>query len=317
MTYLVTGGAGFIGSHVVDALLARGEQVVAFDNFNDYYTPDRKRRHLMTAHTNPNFTLVTGDIRDADALAHVFATHNPTHVAHLAAMAGPRYSVQHPLLYEEVNVRGTMHILDLAHRYAVKGLIIASTSSVYGALPTPWDESQTADRPLSPYAATKRAAEILAYTYHYQYGVPTRVLRFFTVYGPRGRPDMTPSLFVDKMRQGAPITLFNGGVGVYRDWTYVSDIVAGVLAALTCDLPFEVFNLGNSDPVELIEFVRVLEQITGLNAHIESQPLPAADPPRTFARIDRAQTLLGFQPQTPLARGLAHYWEWYRREYGC
>ena len=317
MTYLVTGGAGFIGSHVVDALLARGEQVVAFDNFNDYYTPDRKRRHLMTAHTNPNFTLVTGDIRDADALAHVFATYKPTHVVHLAAMAGPRYSVQHPLLYEEVNVRGTMHILDLAHRYAVKGLIIASTSSVYGALPTPWDESQTADRPLSPYAATKRAAEILAYTYHYQYGVPTRVLRFFTVYGPRGRPDMTPSLFVDKMRQGAPITLFNGGVGVYRDWTYVSDIVAGVLAALTCDLPFEVFNLGNSDPVELIEFVRVLEQITGLTAQIESQPLPAADPPRTFARIDRAQTLLGFQPQTPLARGLAHYWEWYRREYGC
>ncbi|MCX6015709.1 MAG: SDR family NAD(P)-dependent oxidoreductase [Chloroflexales bacterium] len=317
MTYLVTGGAGFIGSHVVDALLARGEKVVAFDNFNDYYGPDRKRRHLISALTNANFTVVTGDIRDTDALANVFATFKPTHVAHLAAMAGPRYSVQHPLLYEEVNVRGTMHILDLARRYAVKGMIIASTSSVYGALPTPWDESQTADRPLSPYAATKRAAELLAYTYHYQYGVPTRVLRFFTVYGPRGRPDMTPSLFVDKMRQGAPITLFNGGEGVFRDWTYVSDVVAGVLAALTCDLPFEVFNLGNSAPVELIEFVRVLEQITGLTAKIESQPLPAADPPRTFARIDRAQLLLNFQPQTPLARGLAKYWDWYRSEHGC
>ncbi|NBU63997.1 MAG: NAD-dependent epimerase/dehydratase family protein [Chloroflexia bacterium] len=317
MTYLVTGGAGFIGSHVVDALLARGEQVVAFDNFNDYYAPDRKRRHLIDAQTNANFTLVEGDIRDGESLARLFATYNPTHVAHLAAMAGPRYSVQHPLLYEEVNVRGTMHVLDLARRYAVKGMIIASTSSVYGALPTPWEESQTADRPLSPYAATKRAAELLAYTYHYQYGVPTRVLRFFTVYGPRGRPDMTPSLFVDKMRHGAPITLFNAGLGVYRDWTYISDIVAGVLAALNCDLPFDVFNLGNSNPVELIEFVRVLEQITGLTALIESQPLPAADPARTFACIDRAQALLGFQPQTPLARGLALFWEWYRREYGC
>lgn len=317
MTYLVTGGAGFIGSHVVDALLAQGAQVVALDNFNDYYTPDRKRGHLRDALTNPRFHLVSGDIRDQALLTALFAQYQPSHVAHLAAMAGPRYSVQHPLLYEEVNVRATMHILDLARLNGVKGMILASTSSVYGALPTPWHEGLAADRPLSPYAATKRAAEMLAYTYHYQYGVPTRVLRFFTVYGPRGRPDMTPSLFVDAMRAHKPITLFNGGVGVFRDWTYVSDIVAGILSALHCDIPFDVFNLGNSAPVELLAFVRLLEEITGLTAIINNQPLPAADPPRTYANIDRAQSLLGFQPQTPLAQGLAQFWEWYRREYGC
>lgn len=317
MTYLVTGGAGFIGSHVVDALLAQGAHVVAIDNFNDYYAPDRKRRHIHAALTHPHFTLVSGDIRDHALLHTVFAQHQPQYVAHLAAMAGPRYSVQHPLLYEEVNVRATMHILDLARVHQVKGMILASTSSVYGALPTPWHEGLTADRPLSPYAATKRAAEMLAYTYHYQYGVPTRVLRFFTVYGPRGRPDMTPSLFVDKMRVNQPITLFNGGIGVYRDWTYVADIVAGVLAALHCDSPFDVFNLGNSAPVELRAFVHLLEEITGLQALIDHQPLPAADPPRTYANIDRAQTVLGFQPQTPLAQGLAQFWEWYRREHGC
>jgi UDP-glucuronate 4-epimerase len=316
MTYLVTGGAGFIGSHLVDTLLARGESVVAIDNFNDYYAPDRKRRHVVAALTNPRFRLFEADIRDADAVQQVFAHSKPTHVAHLAAMAGPRYSVQHPLLYEEVNVRGTMHVLECARQHGVQGLTVASTSSVYGDLPTPWHEGLSADRPLSPYAATKRAAEILAYTYHYQYGVPTRVLRFFTVYGPRGRPDMTPSLFVDKMKRGQPITLFNGGIGIYRDWTYVSDIVAGIVAALHVDLPFATYNLGNSAPVELRTFVEQLAAITGLPAVIESQPLPAADPPKTYADITRAQRELGFQPQTPLTEGLTQFWEWYRGEYG-
>jgi len=311
----VTGGAGFIGSHLVDALLARGVQVVAFDNFNDYYDPARKRRNIATALTHPNFTLIEGDIRDRAALDAAFARHQPTHIAHLGAMAGPRYSVAHPFLYEEVNVRATMHILDLARLHGVKGMIVASTSSVYGALPTPWDESQSADQPLSPYAATKRAAELLAYTYHYQYGVPTRVLRFFTVYGPRGRPDMTPSLFVDNMRMGKPITLFNGGIGVYRDWTYVADIINGIVAALHSDVPFGTYNLGNSSPVELIAFVRLLESLTGYPAIIDAKPLPAADPPRTYANINRAKAQLGFAPQTPLEVGLAAFWKWYRSEY--
>lgn len=315
MSYFVTGGAGFIGSHLVDALLARGVKVVAFDNFNDYYDPARKRRNIATALTHPNFTLIEGDIRDRAALDAAFARHQPTHIAHLGAMAGPRYSVAHPFLYEEVNVRATMHILDLARLHGVKGMIVASTSSVYGALPTPWDESQSADQPLSPYAATKRAAELLAYTYHYQYGVPTRVLRFFTVYGPRGRPDMTPSLFVDNMRMGKPITLFNGGIGVYRDWTYVADIINGIIAALHTDVPFGTYNLGNSSPIELIQFVRMLESLTGYSAIIDDKPLPAADPPRTYANITRAKAQLGFAPQTPLEVGLAEFWKWYRSEY--
>lgn len=315
MSYFVTGGAGFIGSHLVDALLARGVQVVAFDNFNDYYDPARKRRNIATALTHPNFTLIEGDIRDRAALDAAFARHQPSHIAHLGAMAGPRYSVAHPFLYEEVNVRATMHVLDLARLHGVKGMIVASTSSVYGALPTPWDESQSADQPLSPYAATKRAAELLAYTYHYQYGVPTRVLRFFTVYGPRGRPDMTPSLFVDNMRVGKPITLFNGGIGVYRDWTYVADIINGIVAALHSEVPFGTYNLGNSSPIELIAFVRILESLTGYQAIIDAKPLPAADPPRTYANINRAKVQLGFVPQTPLEVGLAEFWKWYRSEY--
>jgi UDP-glucuronate 4-epimerase len=301
---------------LVDALLARGESVVVIDNFNDYYAPDRKRRHLVASLTHPRFRLFEADIRDAQAVQTVFAQTKPTYVAHLAAMAGPRYSVQHPLLYEEVNVRGTMHILECARQHGVLGLTVASTSSVYGDLPTPWHEGLSADRPLSPYAATKRAAEMMAYTYHYQFGVPTRVLRFFTVYGPRGRPDMTPSLFVDKMKRGQPITLFNGGIGVYRDWTYVSDIVAGIVAALHVDRPFATYNLGNSAPVELRAFVDQLADITGLPAIIDTQPLPAADPPKTYADITRAQHELGFQPQTPLAEGLTQFWEWYRGEYG-
>jgi UDP-glucuronate 4-epimerase len=244
MRYLITGGAGFIGSHLTDALLARGDEVVCFDNFNDYYNPARKRQNIAGALNHSGYTLVEADLRDAAAVDDVFQTYKPTHVAHLGAMANPRASVQRPLLYEEVNVRGTMHILDAARRFDVQHLVVASTSSVYGLSPTPWSEDLPADRPLSPYAATKRSSELLAYTFHQQYGVPTQVVRFFTVYGPRGRPDMTPHLFVNAMVKQQPITLFNGGIGVYRDWTYIDDIVAGVTATLDSNLPFETINLG-------------------------------------------------------------------------
>src|SRR5262245_15951255 len=221
MRYLVTGGAGFVGSHLGDALLARGDQVICVDNFNDYYSPARKRRNIAAALDHAGYTLVEGDFRDLAAMEQVFAAHRPDRVAHIGAMAGPRPSVERPLLYEEVNVRGTGNLLELAGGYDVKGFVFASTSSVYGAAPTPWSEDLSTDRPLSPYAATKKAAEVLAYTFHYLYNMPTRVVRFFTVYGPRGRPDMTPYLFVDAMVKHKPITLFNGGVGVHRDWTYV------------------------------------------------------------------------------------------------
>lgn len=279
MRYLVTGGAGFIGSHLADHLLARGDEVICLDNFNDYYAPARKRRNIAAALTKPGYTLVEGDFRDQEQMQQLFATHRPQRIAHLGAMAGPRPSVQRPLLYEEVNVRGTVNLLDLARQHGCEGFVLASTSSVYGQAPTPWTEDLATDRPLSPYAATKKAAEVLAYTFHYLYQMPTRVVRFFTVYGPRGRPDMTPYVFVDAMMQRKPITLFNGGEGVYRDWTYVDDIVAGVIAALDSDISFDIFNLGNSSPVQLRDFISLLEQVTDLEAIIDSKPLPAADPP--------------------------------------
>ena len=314
MRYLITGGAGFIGSHLAESLLARGDEVVVVDNFNNYYDPLRKRYNLRAASAQPGFHLVEADICDLEAIESAFDTYRPDRVAHVAGMAGPRRSTEQPLLYEAVNVRGSLQILDLARRYAVRGLVFASTSSVYGLSPTPWVETLPAVEPLSPYAATKRAAEMLAFTFHHLYGTPTRVVRFFTVYGPRGRPDMTPYLFVDAMRRSQPITLFNGGVGVYRDWTYVGDIVQGVVAALDCDLPFETFNLGNANPVELAEFVRTLEAVTGLGAQIETKPLPATEPTITFANTEKAQRLLGFAPNTPLETGLAHFWDWYQRE---
>ena len=312
MKCLVTGGAGFIGSHLCDALLKRGDQVVCLDNFNDYYAPERKRRNVAPFLDDPKFTLAEGDIRDVDLLSSTFGRERPTHVAHLAAMAGPRRSIENPGLYEEVNVRGTLNMLDACVKHGVQGFFQASTSSVYGLSPTPWNEEADTGRPLSPYAATKKAAEVLAYAYHSLYKLPVRIGRFFTVYGPKGRPDMTPCLFVDAMERGEPITLFNGGEGVYRDWTYVDDIVGGILAALDSDLGYEIINLGNSKPVQLIDFIRTLEQVTGLKAQIASKPLPAADPPITFADTAKAKRLFGFEPDTPLETGLANFWGWFQ-----
>jgi UDP-glucuronate 4-epimerase len=315
MTYLVTGGAGFIGSHLVEALLRRGERVVAVDNFTSYYDPARKRRNLAWAMGRSGFTLAEADVRDQAALAAIFAAHRPRRVAHLAAMPGPRPSIADPALYEAVNVGGSVHMLELARRHEVEGFLLASTSSVYGKAPkTPFSESDPTDRPLSPYAATKKAAEVLAYTFHSLYAMPTSVVRFFTVYGPRGRPDMTPFLFVDKMVRGQPIVLFQGGIDLYRDYTYVDDIVAGVQAALDRAAGYEIFNLGNARPVELRRFVALLEQITGLAAQIEPQPLPATEPPITFADTEKAGRLLGFESSTDVEAGLERFWAWYRAE---
>ncbi|NNJ11396.1 NAD-dependent epimerase/dehydratase family protein [Chloroflexales bacterium ZM16-3] len=315
MTYLVTGGAGFIGSHVVDALLRRGERVVCLDNFTPYYDPARKRRNIVWATAQPGYTLAEADLRDAEALEHIFAAHRPQQVIHLAAMPGPRPSIADPALYEAVNVGGTVRMLDLARRYEVKSFALASTSSVYGKTEKlPFEEVDRTDRPLSPYAATKKAAEVLAYTFHSLYEMPVNVVRFFTVYGPRGRPDMTPYLFVDKMVRGEPFTLFNGGVDLFRDYTYVDDIVAGVVTAVDRPLGYEIFNLGNAHPVEMRCFVGLLEQITGHAAIIESRPLPATEPPITFASTEKAQRLLGFAPATAVEVGLERFWAWYRAE---
>ncbi|PDW02933.1 NAD-dependent epimerase/dehydratase family protein [Candidatus Viridilinea mediisalina] len=314
-TYLVTGGAGFIGSHLVEALLRRGEQVVCLDNFTTYYDPRRKRRNLAWAETQTGFQLVEADLRDAQALAEVFATHRPRYVAHLAALPGPRPSIANPALYTQVNVTGSIHLLELIRQYNIENLMLASTSSVYGRTEkVPFEECDPTDRPLSPYAATKKAAEVLAYTFHSLYGIPTSIIRFFTVYGPRGRPDMTPYLFVDRMVRGEPIVLFNNGVELYRDYTYVDDIVAGIMAALDRPQPFEIFNVGNAKPIEMHRFVELIETITGLQAQIENRPLPATEPLITFANSTKAERMLGFQSQTTVEVGLERFWAWYQQE---
>ncbi|GIV89491.1 MAG: epimerase [Chloroflexus sp.] len=315
MTYLVTGAAGFIGSHLVDRLLARGEQVIGLDNFVAYYDPARKRRNLAQALQHAGFTLIEGDIRDAETVAAIFSRYRPKAVAHLAAMPGPRPSIANPLLYESVNVGGSVVILEQACRAEVANIVIASTSSVYGkAGRVPFREDDPTDRPLSPYAATKKAAEVLAYTFHSLYGIPTSVVRFFTVYGPRGRPDMTPYLFVERMVRHQPITLFNGGVNLFRDYTYIDDIVSGVMNALDRPRPYEIFNLGHSQPVELCRFVQLLEQITGYAAKIEVKPLPATEPPITFADTAKAGQLLDFVPTIAIEEGLERFWAWYCAE---
>lgn len=317
-TYLVTGGAGFIGSHVCDALLERGEHVVCLDNFTDLlYDPQYKRRNLAQAERHPNFTLYEGDIRDLAMLRALFQRERPTHVAHFAGMANPRLSVREPHLYVEVNVTGTLNVLQCGVESGVQNFVVTSSSTVYGIPQAiPYVETDPTNRPISPYGATKKASELLAHTYHALHGVPTTVIRPFTVYGPRGRPDMTPHLFVRAMVRQEPITLFDGGIGVFRDWTFVDDFVSGFVAALDRALPFEVINLGNATPLELRHFVQVLAQVTGLEAQINSQPLPVGEPQRNFADIGKARALLGYQPTTTVEQGLAAFWQWYQADGG-
>jgi UDP-glucuronate 4-epimerase len=314
MKILVTGGAGFIGSHTVDALLTRGDEVVCVDNFNDYYSPRRKRRNLETALASPRFRLYETDVRHHDGLEELFAKEEPQKVIHLAAMAGVRNSVHFPLLYEEVNVRGTLNLLDLACQHHISNFILASTSSVYGASKEiPFREDNPAMEPLAPYPATKRACELLAHVFHNLHGLRCTALRFFTAYGPRGRPDMTPYLFTEAISLGQEITLFDQG-RPQRDFTYVSDIVDGVLAATDADFDLEIINLGNSKPVIMRDFVGVIERLVGREARIISPPLPASEPPLTCADISKARRLLGYAPSTTVEEGMQEFVQWYRRE---
>jgi UDP-glucuronate 4-epimerase len=314
MKILVTGGAGFIGSHLVDALLAQGDEVVCVDNFNDYYSPERKRKNLEKATASPSFHLYEVDVRDFEGLARVFAVEEPQKVLHLAAMAGVRNSVREPLLYEEVNVRGTLNLLDVAARHGVANFVLASTSSVYGASKEiPFREDNTAILPLAPYPATKRACELLAHVYHNLHGLSCTALRFFTVYGPRGRPDMTPFLFTEAISHGEKITLFDEG-RPQRDFTYIADIVEGVLAATDADFGYEIINLGNSKPVRMSDFVEIIEELVGQKARVLSRPLPPSEPPLTYADVSKARRLLGYDPGTSIHEGMDQFVRWYRQE---
>lgn len=314
MKVLLTGAAGFIGSHLAEALLERGDEVCALDNFNDYYSPARKEKNIQTALRQRNYSLHRADIRDFEALQRIFEKERPDKICHLAAMANPRYSIENPLLYEEVNVRGTLNLLELSRLSGVGHFVFASSSSVYGNNSTvPFKETECADQPLSPYAASKRSAEHMAFTYHHLYGLPTTGLRFFTAFGPRNRPDMGVMLFTRAIDNGTPLKLFGDG-SMRRDWTFIDDTVRGILAALDKPFDFEVINLGNNKPQTIRTLIEAAEQALGKQANIITLPIPATEPPITCADTSKARDLLGFEATTPFLEGYQRFFEWYSKE---
>lgn len=311
--YLVTGGAGFIGSHTTERLLARGDEVVVLDNFNDFYDPAIKRANAALL---GRARVVTGDIRDREAMGKLFSEGHFDGVVHLAAMAGVRPSLKDPLHYEDVNMRGTMTLLEEARRRPGQRFVFASSSSVYGARDrVPFSEADDIPHPVSPYAATKRAGELMCYTYHHLFAVPVACLRFFTVYGPRQRPEMAIAKFTRSILEGEPIPFFGDG-STRRDYTYIDDIVDGVVAALDRCEGYEIYNLGESATTTLTELVEGLERALGRKAVLDRQPNQPGDVPLTCADVSKARAKLGYRPKTPVADGLARYVEWYRRTAG-
>jgi UDP-glucuronate 4-epimerase len=314
MNILVTGAAGFIGSHVAEALLARGDRVAGLDNLNDYYDPARKRANLRPLLANPAFAFYELDVRDELAIASLCAEGNFDALVHLAAMAGVRYSIERAPLYVDVNIRGTVNLLEGVRKAGTKHVVLASTSSVYGrSAVIPFREEDTPNEPLAPYPATKLAAEQMGHAYHNLFGLSFTALRFFSVYGPRGRPDMMPYHVIDSIVHNRKFSLFDAGE-MYRDWTYIADIVAGVIAAVDRPLGYRVINLGRGEPVRMADFVQLIEGLVGKRALMDTPPAPATEPPITYAAIARARELLGYEPGTPVAEGLGRLWDWYQEE---
>jgi UDP-glucuronate 4-epimerase len=316
-TILVTGAAGFIGSHTAQALLARGDRVIGLDNLNDYYDPARKRKNLeeLAAESGAadRFTFVEGDIRNRALVADLCARNALTAIVHLAAMAGVRASAEDPWLYLDVNLTGTLNLLDAARQSGKPNFVFASTSSAYGNTKTlPFIETDPADRPLAPYPASKRAAELLGHSFHHLHGIDFTAVRFFTVYGPRGRPDMMAYKVLESIRVGREVPLYNDGQ-MHRDWTFVDDIVAGVVAAADRRLGYEVVNLGRGEPVLLADFVTAIEALAGKKARLVPAPMMDADVAYTSADIEKARRLLGYEPRVSVAEGVRRFHEWYQR----
>jgi UDP-glucuronate 4-epimerase len=319
MNILVTGTAGFIGSHLANSLLKDGHLVVGLDNFNDYYSVRLKRdRHaLLTA--QPNYTGIEGDLCDGALLTRLFREHNFDLVCHLAAQAGVRYSLTNPLAYEKANLEGFINILEACRHAKTPRLVYASSSSVYGGnTKLPFSESDPVDHPVSLYAATKKANELMAHTYTHLFGLQTIGLRFFTVYGPWGRPDMALWLFTESMLAGRPIQVFNHGK-MRRDFTYVDDIVAGVKASLFRPnlAPYEVFNLGNHQAENLMDMIHILSDTLGVTPKTELLPMQPGDVEATYADVSLAGAKLGFRPTTSIAQGIPQFVKWYREYHQC
>ena len=310
---LITGGAGFIGSHLVDRLMAEGDwQVTVVDDFNDFYDPSTKRANIESHLANSNFQLIEADIRDGNALAKAFDNRRLDGIVHLAARAGVRPSLKEPRLYVETNINGTMNLLELARTHNIKQFVFGSSSSVYGLNPkVPFNENDPIFNPISPYAATKAAGELICHTYAHLYNMRIVCLRFFTVYGARQRPDLAIHKFAKLINEGKPIPVFGDGT-TRRDYTYIDDIIAGVRAAIDYDKSdYEVINLGESRTVELKELISLLESALGKRAEIDWLPTQPGDVPQTFADVSKARGLLGYDPQTEIEEGIRRFVEWF------
>ncbi|MDP3049935.1 MAG: GDP-mannose 4,6-dehydratase [Eubacteriales bacterium] len=308
----VTGGAGFIGSHLIDSLIGEGHHVLCIDEFNDYYDPQIKWANIAAHQDNPRFTLTQSDIRDRNQMRQLFNQHHPEIVIHLAARAGVRPSLKDPFLYHEVNITGTLNLLDAAVNTGVNKFIFGSSSSVYGINEkVPFCEEDPLLTPISPYAATKLAGEALCHSYAHLHKMPTVSLRFFTVYGPRQRPDLAIHKFARLITEGKPIPVYGDGT-TRRDYTYIDDIIKGVRAAINYDPPnhYDVFNLGNSQTIELRELIALLEETLNKKAIIDRQPNQPGDVPQTWAGTEKAGRLLGFRPKTPFREGLNNFVDW-------
>jgi UDP-glucuronate 4-epimerase len=330
MKILLTGCAGFIGMHAGLKLLARGDEVIGVDNFNSYYDVALKHSRANQLTRLPNFRLIQADLVDSSSIESALGNWRPDAILHLAAQPGVRYSIDHPHVYAQSNLVGFLNILEWARHWQVKHLTYASSSSVYGGNQRlPFKESDPVDHPVSLYAATKRANELMAHTYSHLYNLPTTGLRFFTVYGPWGRPDMAPFKFVDAILKGQPIEIYNYGEQM-RDFTYVDDIVESTLRALDRPplpqvnqepsphqswAPYRIFNIGNSDPVQLMHFVQTLEQALGVEVQKIMKPAQPGDVTATFADTSELQSWVGFSPSTPLMGGVEKFIQWYKSYY--
>ncbi len=315
MSILVSGAAGFIGFHLSRKLLSHGFTIIGYDSVNDYYDPSLKEARLKLLEKFDNFVFYRDDLCNFSALEKVFKNHPVDKVCHLAAQAGVRYSLTNPFAYQKSNLEGFLNIIELAKRFQVRNFVYASSSSVYGNnRKLPFSVSDNVDHPISLYAATKKANELIAHTYSHLYRLPTTGLRFFTVYGPYGRPDMALFLFTQKILAGQAIDVYNNG-NMRRDFTYIDDIVNGIIAALDTTPDYEIFNLGNHRSENLMDFIRLIENNLGKKANINYMPLQPGDVPETFADIEHARSILGFQPSTDIATGIKRFIDWYKDYY--
>lgn len=319
-TVLVTGGAGFIGSHTADRLMDRGDRVIILDNLNDYYDQSIKMNnlsYLLNKFGSQRCKVYVGDVSNKELVHQIFVTEQPNLICHLAARAGVRASIDDPFTYLQANIEGTMVLLEESHKDSCKidNFVYASSSSVYGnSDKMPLSETDMTDSPISPYAATKKACEVLAHTYSHMYGIKCSGLRFFTVYGPRGRPDMAIFKFIDRIYNGKSIDQYGDG-STFRDYTFVDDIVSGVVAALDTPRDYEVYNLGNGSPHRLSEMIEIIQNALNVKAKIKILPKQPGDVDKTFADVSKAQRILGYQPQTSLRIGLYKTVDWYLNEY--